>query len=447
MKELGKIPTGKIQRAMKFATTGAKVGGNYVSHYSKKLVDPKRSRGELDEANAQEIYKSLSELKGSALKAAQMISMNPDWLPAAYRQKFSLSQYSAPPLSYPLVVKTFREEFGEEPLALFEEFSRAAVNAASIGQVHAARRDGRKLAVKVQYPGVGDSVMTDLKMVRPLAIRLLNVNGKELDHFMDEVAVKMLEETDYGLELTRSLEISAACRDLEGIDFPQYYPELSAKRVLTMDWLDGEHLREFLKRKPDQELLNLLGQRLWDCFHFQIHTLRKLHADPHPGNFLFREDGSIGILDFGCVKEIPEDFYSHYFSLVRQDLLEPGNLDARDDLFRAMGFIYDHDDAEQRRFFTQFFCEMIELLARPFHSDRFYFGDRTYFDEIYAFGERVRRDRDLRDNKTVRGRKDAIYIDRTYFGLYHILHDLNATINVTKPAWLQGAGAADPAVV
>lgn len=436
MKELGKIPTGKIQRAMKFATTGAKVGGNYVSHYSKKLIDPTRSRADLDEANAEDIFSSLSELKGSALKAAQMISMNPDWLPAAYRQKFSLSQYSAPPLSYPLVVKTFREELGQEPHDIFETFSRSAINAASIGQVHQARLGDKTLAVKVQYPGVGDSVMTDLKMVRPLAIRLLNVNGKELDHFMEEVAAKMLEETDYQLELRRSLEISEACRDLEGIDFPRYYPELSAKRILTMDWLSGHHLREFLKLKPDQALLDTIGQRLWDCFHFQIHTLRKLHADPHPGNFLFREDGSLGILDFGCVKEIPDDFYHSYFSLVRQDLLEPDNLDARNDLFRRMGFIFDHDDAEEQRFFTAFFCEMIELLARPFHAERFFFGDRRYFEEIYAFGERVRQDRDLRDNKTVRGRKDAIYIDRTYFGLYHILHDLNATINVTKPAWL-----------
>ena len=437
MKEQEQIPTSKVQRAMRFARTGAKVGGNYVKHYSKKLLDPSLDRENLHQENARDIYHSLSELKGSALKAAQMISMQHDLLPAAYRSQFSQAQYSAPPLSYPLVVKTFRECLGREPGALFDAFTKSAVNAASIGQVHRAEWQGHVLAIKIQYPGVANSIVSDLRMLRPLAARILNVNGRELDSFMEEIAQKMLEETDYELELCRSQEISSACAHLEGVFFPRYYPEFSGKRIITMEWLEGLHLADFLKTNPSQDIRDLVGQRLWDFYHFQIHELFKLHADPHPGNFLFRTDGTLGILDFGCVKEIPESFYRNYFGMVRRDLLAEGNEAERDILFRNMGFIYDRDSPSERRMFTELFCEMIELLARPFHSDVFDFKDEAYFKQIYEMSERVQADRNVRSNKTVRGKKDAIYIDRTYFGIYHILHDLGARIHITRPDWLK----------
>ena len=224
---------------------------------------------------------------------------------------------------------------------------------------------------------------------------------------------------------------------MEGVFFPRYYPEFSGKRIITMEWLEGLHLADFLKTNPSQDTRDLVGQRLWDFYHYQIHELFKLHADPHPGNFLFRPDGTLGILDFGCVKEIPESFYRNYFGMVRRDLLAEGNEAERDILFRNMGFIYDRDSPSERRMFTELFCEMIELLARPFHSDVFDFKDETYFKQIYAMSERVQADRNVRSNKSVRGKKDAIYIDRTYFGIYHILHDLGARIQITRPDWLK----------
>src|SRR5690554_808775 len=157
-KEQGSIPVSKVQRAAKFLSTGAKVGGNYIKHYAKKIADPSLDRQELHTNNANDIYRSLSELKGSALKVAQMMSMDKNLLPQAYQDKFSMAQYSAPPLSYPLVVKTFQKQFGKLPEQIFDTFTKSAVNAASIGQVHQAILEGKKLAVKVQYPGVADSL-------------------------------------------------------------------------------------------------------------------------------------------------------------------------------------------------------------------------------------------------------------------------------------------------
>jgi predicted unusual protein kinase regulating ubiquinone biosynthesis (AarF/ABC1/UbiB family) len=124
MKEQSRIPTSKVQRAAKFVKTGARVGGNYVKHYAKKAVNPKLTKEALHEDNARDIYNSLSELKGSALKVAQMMSMDKNLLPTAYQDKFSMAQYSAPPLSYPLVVKTFQQYFKKSPSDMFDVFTK-----------------------------------------------------------------------------------------------------------------------------------------------------------------------------------------------------------------------------------------------------------------------------------------------------------------------------------
>ena len=171
MKELSKIPTGKVSRAARFVKTGAKVGGNYLKHYSRKLVDKNTTTEQLDADNAEDIYSSLSELKGSALKVAQMLAMDKNMLPTAYQDKFAMGQYSAPPLSYPLVVQTFRKYLKKAPTDLFNTFTKNAVNAASIGQVHKAELEGKSYAVKIQYPGVAESVKSDLKLVKPIALR------------------------------------------------------------------------------------------------------------------------------------------------------------------------------------------------------------------------------------------------------------------------------------
>jgi predicted unusual protein kinase regulating ubiquinone biosynthesis (AarF/ABC1/UbiB family) len=229
IKEQQSIPVSKVQRAAKFISTGAKVGGNYMKHYAKKVVNPSMTNEQLHTDNATDIYNSLSQLKGSALKVAQMMSMDKNILPRAYQDKFTMAQYSAPPLSYPLVVKTFQKHFGKTPEQIYDTFTRSAVNAASIGQVHQATKDGKKLAIKIQYPGVADSVSSDLKLVRPFALRLLNMNEKELDHYMEEVEEKLLEETDYVLEVERSKEISEACSHIDNLNFPKYYNELSSE--------------------------------------------------------------------------------------------------------------------------------------------------------------------------------------------------------------------------
>ncbi|MTI20818.1 AarF/ABC1/UbiB kinase family protein [Fulvivirga sp. RKSG066] len=428
MKEQISIPTSKVKRASKFLKTGAKVGGNYVKHYSKKLFNPDLDRSELDQDNAEDIYDSLSELKGSALKIAQMLSMDKNVLPTAYQDKFAMSQYSAPPLSYPLVVKTFKDKLGKGPEEIFETFTKKAVNAASIGQVHQATKEGQKFAVKVQYPGVADSISSDLKIVRPIAARMFNIKAAELEQYIGEVENKLIEETDYQLELETSMRLTEASSHLKNIVFPTYYPEFSNDRILTMDWIDGIHLKDWLQTNPSQEERNKIGQAMWDFYDFQIHELKEVHADPHPGNFLITKDGNLAIIDFGCVKQIPLDFYNAYFKLLAANVLDD-DFDL-DSLFLELGFITPNDTEKDKKFFGDLFREMITLLGRPFRANTFDFGDDAYFQQIFEVGERVSKMQEVRKSASARGNKHGLYVNRTYFGLYNLLNMMGAQVAI-----------------
>ncbi len=433
--EQGSIPVSKVQRAAKFISTGAKVGGNYVKHYAKKMVNPSLDREELHKDNASDIYDSLSQLKGSALKVAQMMSMDKNLLPRAYQDKFTMAQYSAPPLSYPLVVKTFQQYFQKTPDQLFDTFTRAAVNAASIGQVHQATKGGKTLAVKIQYPGVAQSVTSDLKLVKPIALRILNMNAQELDHYMQEVEERLLEETDYHLEVQRSREISEACGDIPNLRFPKYYDALSSERIITMDWIEGKHIKEWMDTNPSQEARNKVGQALWDFYHHQVHNLNQVHADPHPGNFIIQEDGTLGIIDFGCVKVIPKDFYTGYFSLIRKDLLL--NEAELNQVFYDLEFISDKDTPTEKAFFSAIFSEMISLLGTPFHVEKFDFSDNDFFNQIFQLGDRIANDKMFKKSNQARGSRHGLYVNRTYFGIYNLLNQLKAEVDTTKPDWLK----------
>jgi predicted unusual protein kinase regulating ubiquinone biosynthesis (AarF/ABC1/UbiB family) len=322
MKTLDYIPTSKIERATKLVQTGAKVGVNYLKYYGEKMVNPETTRDKLNEDNAEDIYDGLKSLKGSALKVAQMLSMDKSFLPQAYVEKFSLSQFSVPPLSAPLVLKTFKANFGKTPYEIFDEFNSTSVNAASIGQVHLAKKEGKKLAVKIQYPGVANSISSDLALVKPIAIRMFNLQGKDSDKYFKEVEDKLIEETNYLLELKQSQEVVEACQKIENLVFPKYYPEFSSEKIITMDWMTGIHLSEFTAKNTDQKAANSIGQALWDFYMYQIHILRKVHADPHPGNFLVDSENKLVALDFGCMKKIPNEFYIPYFELINKEVID-----------------------------------------------------------------------------------------------------------------------------
>ena len=425
MKTLDKIPTGKIERTSSLLKAGAKVGVNYLKYYGNKITkDEEEARKILNEDNAADIYDSLKELKGSALKVAQMLSMEKNILPVEYVEKFSLSQFSVPPLSGALVKKTFRKYFGKNPEDIFDEFSAESVNAASIGQVHTAKKDDKKLAVKIQYPGVRESISSDLKMVKPIAMKMFNIKQEGSESYFQEVEDKLFEETDYNLELKRSQHFAEECSHLPNVKFPHYYPEYSCEKIITMDWMSGIHFSEFTKKQNSQEDLNKIGQTLWDFYMYQMHILKKVHADPHPGNFLISENNELLVIDFGCIKEIPEDFYIPYFELAKEENLKNPEI-FREKLF-TLEILRTEDSEKEKEFFAKLFYELLELFTRPFNQEKFDFSDESFFQEIADLGQKYAKVSDMKGMNTNRGSRHFIYLNRTFFGLYNMMHDLKA---------------------
>lgn len=430
MKSLDKIPTSKIERAGQLVKTGIKVGGNYIAYYGEKIVNPSLTKDKLNENNAEDIYDGLKNLKGSALKVAQMLSMDKSIMPQAYVEKFSLSQFSVPPLSAPLVRKTFRKSFGKFPEEIFDTFTAESVNAASIGQVHKATKAGKKLAVKIQYPGVADSISSDLALVKPFAIRMFNLQGNDSDKYFKEVEDKLLEETDYKLELQQSRSIADACSHIPNLRFPNYYPEFSSDKILTMDWMAGQHVSEFAAQNTDSEKGDKLGQALWDFYMFQMHGLKAVHADPHPGNFLVDADANLIAIDFGCIKQVPDEFYVPYFELARPENINNPEI-FREKLFE-LEILLPTDTEEESAYFSAMFHELLSLFTKPFHGDFFDFSDAEFFGAIADMGEKFTKDNQLRKMNGNRGSKHFLYINRTFFGLYNLLHDLKARVNTTE---------------
>lgn len=427
MKKLDSIPTNKIERVSKLVATGVKIGGNYLKYYGQKMVNPELSKDTLHENNATDIYDGLKELKGSALKVAQMLSMEKNLLPQSYVDKFSLSQFSVPPLSAPLVIKTFKKYFGVEPQVLFDEFNPDSINAASIGQVHRAKKDGKDLAVKIQYPGVRDSISTDIAIVKPIALKMFNLKGTS-DEYFQEVEDKLTEETDYTLELQQSEAVRLECAGLQNIRFPKYYPEYSCEKIITMDWMQGMHLSEWCKQPHTQEERNKVGQALYDFYMYQIHVLHKFHADPHPGNFLVDENANLIAIDFGCMKEIPQDFYEPYFEVIQPATLE------NDALFTEKMItlqVLRHDDKpEEFTYFKELFHEMINIFVEPYRHERFDFSNNVFNNAIAGLSERFANDKNIRKMNTNRGSRHFIYVNRTFFGLFSLLFDLKAEVEI-----------------
>lgn len=425
MKSIDRIPTSKIQRASKIIQTGAKVGINYLKYYGDRITQTEaEAKSTLNESNASDIYDGLKQLKGSALKVAQMLSMEKSLLPQAYVEKFSLAQFSVPPLSAPLVVKTFKQYFGKGPEALFDTFDPKASFAASIGQVHKASLNGNNLAVKIQYPGVAQSISSDLAMVKPIALKMFNIQSKGSEQYFKEVEQKLLEETDYIKELAQGSEVSQACSLIPNILFPKYYAELSTDRIITMDWMEGKHLSEFTAQNKDEALATQVGQALWDFYMFQIHHLKKVHADPHPGNFLVAESGKLIALDFGCMKTIPLSFYTPYFELANPEVRNnPVLFEAK---MYELEILKETDSASEKEFFLGFFYEILNLFTRPIQAEVFDFSDETFFKAIADLSNQYSQDSSLKKMDANRGSKHFIYINRTFFGLYNLMFDLKA---------------------
>lgn len=424
------FPSSKFQRGRIFAKTGIKVGSNYATHYLKNITGNGKQgdRSDLHRKTAQQVFGEFTKLRGTALKIAQSFSVDQGFLPEEFSDVMTQAQYKVPPINRSLVRSIIKRELGSYPEQLFQSFDAEAVAAASIGQVHkAVLKDGTPVAVKVQYPGVSDTISSDIALAGSIFKRLVS-DGAKLDEYINEVKETLLKETDY---IAEGESINRFHKRFSNGDVvtPVWLPDYSSERVLTMSFIEGVHLNEFLKGDPSQEEKDHFGQLIWDFFHNQIRDLDEIHADTHPGNFLFTPDGKLGVIDYGCVKSFPREFLMDYLHLLPTHLAQ--DEEAIRELYYRLDVILDDPETnpKEKRFYD--FCiHYGYAFAMPYRGDTFDFGDTEYRDLIRGYTKNA----PLANEP--RGNKHFIYSTRVHLGLYHFLMKLGSVVQTNTSRWI-----------
>ena len=410
----GGVPTGSLRRAVVLGRGAAKAG----------LA---RFRPGGDEAgSAQVVFETLGQLKGTALKVAQMLSLETGLLPDAWTEELQRAHYRAPPLSWPLVASVLETELGRRPRELFARFERQAFAAASLGQVHRAEdRQGRPLAVKVQYPGIDRAIDSDIRVMRRM-FKLLP-EGRFAASALDELRDRLREEVDYERELASTRWFKKSLR-IEGVDVPAVVPSRSSRVVLTTQRLEGAHLNEWLQGDPPIEVRDLVAARLLALFTRALYELGRVHADANPGNFLFREDGRVGLIDFGCVKDVPAATAE-----AKREIMA-GLVEGRDadvlEVYRRLGIFGGVARAEAADLRRRYLAPMEQWLVEPLRAERFDFGAAPGFCDRGPLAFR----RMLADRTRVRMPRDLIFVERTNYGLYRVFQRLGARVDM-RPLW------------
>ncbi|MEH6630541.1 MAG: AarF/ABC1/UbiB kinase family protein [Halopseudomonas aestusnigri] len=444
----GNIATKKLHRSAAIGLTATKVGLRHLGHLGRKKLTGRKVSSEKREqaqiAHEEEIgrtlFKALNQLKGTALKASQILSMEADILPEGIRKELAKACYKATPLNRALIDKVFRNEFGKGPGVIFDKFDKEAFAAASLGQVHKAQlTTGENVAVKVQYPGIAASIKSDVKMLGGL-LSVVSASTdfmpakNVIDTVLDEITIQLHREVNYFKE-AESLKWFKDKVKMPKITIPSVFEEYSSERVLTMEELSGVHLDEWLKTKPRQDEKNYYGQILFDFFFHSFFELRHVHADPHPGNYLFMDEGKMGVLDFGCVREIDKDFTDkisgYYKLLLKHHTGEP-------DFDRLRTYYEDFEltkpdmvDADYRNVLQPELDRIQKWMIEPYLTDEFDFSERAWPEMTTADTRKI-----TPYMKEIN--RDLLYFDRSYRGLVLFLSKLGATVN-TKNKWIKRA--------
>ncbi len=299
----------RLRRTARVWRLTARNGARWAWHRTRRLVvrDEAR-RTEMDNAftirTSEDVARELGNMKGALMKFGQLMSFIMEALPDDAQQSLASLQSDAPPMAPAAAAAVVRGEFGMAPEKLFLDWSPVPVAAASVGQVHrAVTREGRDVAVKVQYPGVGDAIEADLdnaeglyRLVGAFALKGLDTKG-----LVDELRARMRDELDYRLEAANLREFAEAFAGHPFVQIPALDTTHSAHRVLTTEWVEGLSFAEFLAT-ASPAAQRRAGESIWRFAQHAVHRHGAFNGDPHPGNYRFAENGDVTFLDFGLVK-------------------------------------------------------------------------------------------------------------------------------------------------
>lgn len=424
------VPVGWFRRMRLLGTLQAKIGAAYLFHWLrgwfKDAKENERLLAETHWRTAIRVLDSMSYLRGATMKVGQTLANFPAIVPQEFVETLERLHFEAPPMHWSLLREMVHNELGDDPETLFASFDKKAFAAASLGQVHRATlKTGEEVAVKIQYPGVARTIREDFRnlFLFMLPARLGRDWQNTKDQFED-LRLRLERETDYELEAETTQKVRKLFREDDGVVVPRVFPQYSTSRVLTMERLPGVHLDEFLARNPSQELRNEFARKITRAWYRMMFAGRTMQADVHPGNFLFMEDGRIGVIDFGFMLEFDDTLWE----LMRK-IDRPLTTGRREDLRDAMKeWNWIEDEAQDK--------DRLELMIRfadwnwrsRFCYCEFDFGDEADFREgVDLFIEMVRK-------RYSRSRACTPVISRQNFGLRSMFYKLKARFAVAPLA-------------
>ncbi len=293
-------------RVRRYAKVGGAVGGLAAQFIGARYLGLDLDFGK----HSADLKSALGGLKGPLMKVAQILATIPDALPREYAEELRQLQANAPSMGWPFVRRRMRSELGPDWQSRFAEFAHDAAAAASLGQVHRATgHDGRELACKLQYPDMQSTVEADLQQLK-LVFSIYRRSDKAIDpsEIYKELSERLREELDYDREARHMRLYADMLGDEPGVRVPDVLPELSTDRLLTMTWLGGTPIMDFVAGHPDTELRNTVAYNMFRAWYVPFYYYGVIHGDPHLGNYSLREDGSVNLLDFGCIRVFDSSF-------------------------------------------------------------------------------------------------------------------------------------------
>lgn len=335
-----RVTSNRFKRMFRLGSMGAGVAASSMAGKVKSIFGGSSDEdlSALYSKNAGKIASVLGELKGASMKVGQLLSADPELLPPEFSEGLESLQRDAPPMTYTTVKEQIERNLDRPIEHIFSEFDPDPIGSASIGQVHRARLDsGEDVAVKIQYPGVADSLESDLKTLKSmLSAGRAVVDKDRLDRYFAEVRDILREESNYELEAANLARFRERMADNEFVRIPKPYPEWTAREVITMEYIEGEKLDTALQAmEPGPERRDLLEEWV-GIYVWLFHENLEIHADPHPGNFLLDDQGRLVMLDFGSVKKFEPEFADGILEVLVA--VWEGDNERALDVYRRLGF-------------------------------------------------------------------------------------------------------------
>ncbi len=408
------------RRLKRYADVTTAVGGTAARMAGARMLGLERD----DKSEASALKAALGNLKGPLMKVAQMLATVPDAVPADFAAELSTLQTQAPPMGWPFVRRRMQAELGPAWEQRFKSFEREAAAAASLGQVHRATdKRGKKLACKLQYADMASAVEADLAQLK-LIFALYKRMDRAIDpsEISEEVGARLREELDYKREAAHIALYRAMLKDIETIHVPDVVPELSTGRLLTMSWEEGRPILEFKTRSlADRNKIALAMFRAW--WHPFSH-FGAIHGDPHLGNYTIREDLSLNLLDFGCIRTFNPKFVGGVIDLYRA--LETNKPDLAVHAYETWGFVGLKKEV----------IDTLNIWARFIYAPMLDDRVRTVADgvEPAAYGRKQAFEvhQRLKQLGPVKPPREFVFMDRAAIGLGGVFLHLQAELNFHK---------------